>query len=187
MSILNGYCTVAELQNAMSRPIDNTDIAYSLFEDSINRASRMIDTKTGRIYYMATLSNELIDRYTLSPNGLYADNTNIMSLAPIISISSLTQDGTILIENDDYYIYSDKIVNDSGWTYERKGISLSGVIGYVDTPQYVRNWCIQIASVLSGLATFSVTDSDGTRYTRDKTEIPSWVEKEMRQNMRCLI
>ena len=185
--VTNGYCTESELQQAIGRAVDMDDPNYALIQDCINRASRMIDTKTGRIYYQKTVSNERIDQYDISVSGLYVDEQNIMLPCPIISITSIIQDGITLIEDDDFIVYSDRVVNDFGWTTERKGVSFSGVIGYSSTPEYVKNWCIQIASVLSGLATFSVTDSDGSTYTRDKTEIPSWVEKEMRQNRRCLI
>jgi hypothetical protein len=181
MAITNGYATLEELQRKLGRTVSDSDVHKTKLETSITNASRLIDQHTGSFFYTKTLTTEKLDCFAPSENGLQlkSNNRSIYTPAPIISISALLEDSNSLTVDDDFYVYKSigKIERDGyKWTYERKGLSISGSIGYESTPGAINELCLEIASILSGLSITTVTDEnaetiiDAVRYS-----IPRWV------------
>lgn len=179
MAISNGYASVAELQRKLGRAVDSGDPQFSFFEECIERASRYIDDRVGRIYYQLTLSSEVVDTVAPSENGLriLRDQKTIVSPCPIISISSIIEDGVTLVEGTDYYLYKaqGKIQKSGRWSSTPQGISVSGVIGYASTPEKVGMWCVSIAAALTGLDIRQWTDDSGSVQTVLQSTVPQWV------------
>lgn len=191
MAITNGYCTVAQLQIAIGQPVNASDPHFSFYESCIERASRFIDSETGRIYYSKTLTAEKVDVYAISESGIVIDSDRIRMLfpAPVISITEILSGTTELIEDEDFYVYNAAgiIESTSFWTDDRKGISITGTIGYASTPKNVEGWCIAIAGALSGKDASMVTDEDGGSFEYVRRTIPKWVRDDLRANRRIIL
>lgn len=190
MAITNGYATVSELQRKLGRAVSGSDTIFSFLEECIERASRSIDEFTGKIYYSKTITAEKVDIFQLSDSGIgIFDHSRMIFPAPIISVSEILEDSTPLTADADYYVYSGQgaIARDGYWTSSRRGISFSGVIGYVSTPKNVNMWCLQVAAALSGRDTATYTDSGGDITEVLKTTVPTWVLEEMKLDRRIFL
>ena len=191
VSLVNPYCTEEEVYRQMAKPYSSSDANIDLIRDCINNASRMIDQKTARIYYQKSITNEVVDIYSISDTALYINDnrTTILFPCPIISITSITEDSSNIIENTDFYVYKNegKIVRDGEWSTSRKGISITGTIGYATTPDFVKGWCKAIAATMTGLWVTSYTDADGNTYTNIRRAYPETVINDMKSNRRIML
>jgi hypothetical protein len=185
MTILNGYATLAELKAHLGTPTANTD-NDTLFERVIERASRMIDRITNTFFFIKTLTNEIVDACALSIQGVHiGENLKTMYFpAPIITITSIVENGESLTEgadydtaNPDYYLYlaAGYIERSGYWTSSRKGIKITGAMGYAATPDDINSACIEIAAVMSNRDIKSITDEFGEDSTAITRFIPVWV------------
>lgn len=191
MAIVNGYCTEAQLQAALKRAVSASDPNYTLIQDAITRASRLIDQRTSTIYYTKALTSEKVDQYEVSDTGLYisGNGSTLWFPAPVISITSIVEDGTTLVSGTDYFLYktTGKIVRVGGWTTTQQGISVTGSIGLAAIPSFVEQWCIAIAEALTGLAVSAVVDDSGSQIEVIKNSIPKWVWNDMKSNQRTML
>lgn len=178
MAITNGYLTLAELQRALGRTVSDSDVRKTWLEECCERASRLFDAATGgSFFYENTITSETIDAYSISNNGFYL-NDSLKSLhctSNIISVSSISESDTVLVENADYYKYKTHIDRAGLWTTERKSIVFSGKIGYSSVPGDVKQATTQIAMSFSGLAVASYTDDTGSQIEIIKNSVPKWV------------
>lgn len=190
MSITNGYATTTQLNTRLGQAFSSGN-NFTLLEDCIEAASRFIDRYTGSFFYTKTLSSEKLDRFAVSDSELFIsdDGVSIMLPVPVISISSITEDGTALTENTDYYVYSSsyKIDREGVWTSARRGIAISGSIGYAATPKRIENLCLTIAEVMTGLGVRTVTDSEGSVQDIVMRSIPKWVFSELDLEKRVVV
>lgn len=191
MTITNGYCTLEELKIELKRQNEASTHTQNTLEQAINRASRYIDSVTGRVFYSVNLVNEKVDIYDFSENGLYI-NSNIAEAiefpAPIISIESITVDGDSLTVNEDYYIYKDRIARDGSlWTSDPQGIVVNGIMGYAETPSDINNICLAIASAICGLSASILNTEDGDQIAVIKNSLPAWVNYELKSKKRRFI
>lgn len=190
MTITNGYATVAQLKKKLgSVPSTSND---TFLEDCITRASRFIDDFTEKLWYSLSLSSEIVDGYMIcSENKLCLDASlsRILLPAPAISITSISEDGTVLVANEDYFVYgkSECIDRNGIWSSDRRAISVTGDIGYSSTPAHVEEWCLTISEVLTGLATKTVSDSDGNVTEFIRNSVPKWCFDQMRRHRRVIV
>lgn len=107
-------------------------------KDAINKISRLIDSLTGRYYYQKTYTSEYLSG-TRDYNGwqiLRRDTGGLLLTpqeAPIVSISSLSENGTSLTENTDFYIHAEEGIierNGANWDDSPRMIIISCVLGY---------------------------------------------------------
>jgi hypothetical protein len=188
VTVTNGYCTLAELQSKLGRTVTASDPNADALNTCINNASRFIDEQTGSFFYDKTLTAEVVDIFGMSTNQLVVseDQTTIRFPAPVISISSLSEDGTTLTENEDFYIYGSEIQRDGYWSSERRAIQITGHIGYSSTPSRAQMWCLSIAAALSGLDASAFTDEDGSTMEVIRRNTPKWILDQLRMERRLI-
>lgn len=185
---VNGYCDRYDLQSKLGD--FGTDQEKEEYLDScILDASRIIDEYTGSYFYSKSI-NETIDRYSVSDVGIeindYGDKMHFP--APIVSITSITEGGTALVENTDFYVYKgERFIERETWSSERKDIVVSGSIGYATTPNDIHRICLEIAGVLSGLETRGVMGADGDMMDIIKNSIPKWEWKMLNKRRRIFV
>lgn len=185
MTITNGYCTLVELQKHLGRDTaegqesGSSDINADFLEDCITRASRIVDIQLGIQTHLNqhTITAEYLDCYGISDSGMWftSDMVTIRSGVPIISVTTLSEDGTTLTENTDFYVYKNKIESASTFSTARKAYQITASIGYATIPAEITAATIQIASALSGLAITAYTDDNGDTTTVIQKNIPKWV------------
>jgi len=181
MAIINGYCTLAQLQEKLARGDDQFDDKLAFLADCITRASRIIDRITDKFYYSKPLTAEKLDVYADSISGLWitSDRKSIKARVPFLLVTSIVEDSVTLVENTDYYVYECFVENEGAWTTERKSIVFTGTIGYSESPPHIMETCLTIAEVLSGLGIRTVTAPDGNLIEVVKNSIPQWVTDEL--------
>lgn len=186
MTITNGYATTAQIKNALRRPSSDGSKYDSLFEQLIEEASRYIDEYTARIFYSKTVTNELFDRYAMSASGIYISYSGDKMVFPgsIVSVSSISEDGTTLTVDDDYVIYHRQgYIYRGGWTGTRKhtaneyGIKVSATFGESTVPKDIEAICIDIVKIRSGLDTRTVVQFGETVTAEIGEQIPSHIKK----------
>ena len=185
MTITNGYCTLVELQQHLGRDTaegqdsGSGDINADFLESCITRASRIVDIQLGIQTHLNqhTITAEYLDCYGISDSGLWftSDMVTIRSGVPIISVTTLSEDGTALVENTDFYLYKNKIEASGAFSTGRKAYRITASIGYSAIPDEIKAATIQIASALSGLAITAYTDDNGDTTTVIQKNIPKWV------------
>jgi len=156
MAITNGYCTLSELKAAL-RIVDNVD--NTLLENSIEGASRRIDSYCGRYFYQQTKTVKIFARNELQ----------VFLRDDLVSITTLNTDdagnqtfsGT-WTANTDYALepYNADLL---GIPYYRvtavggktfpffiapplPGVRITGVWGYPTVPDDVREACVLLAA-----------------------------------------
>jgi hypothetical protein len=178
MTITNGYLTLSELQRAIGRTVDASDVRKDWLEECIERGSRMFDSLAGdAFFYEKNVTGEYIDAYGVSGSGFWINESlkSIHCSSSIISVSSIVEDSETLVENTDFYRYKTYIDRDGLWSTSRRAIVMSCKIGYTATPKDVTQATTQIAMALSGLAIASYTDDVGSQIEVIKNNIPKWV------------
>jgi hypothetical protein len=173
MAITNGYATLTELKNVLGRDLTDT-VKDTFLEACIERASRIIDDYTRQIFYDKTITNEKIDRYSVSTSFFSLSDDCLYSHAPIISVTSLVEDGVSLVADTDFYLYENHIQSVNSWTTERKGLVFTGHIGYTSVPKPINEVCLAFAEVLSGIGIKTVTDGTGSVFELSKDKLPVW-------------
>lgn len=179
MSILLGYATLAEFQ-ARTGITDATKTAKTtLIERSIERASRHIDQYTNSFFHTKAVTNSKVaygfnvnaDGFIMSEDARY-----IECKAPIISITSIVDDETTLVADDDYYIDGNTIFANTIFSTNRKnGIKITGSIGYATTPDDINDCCLALAEVMTGLGIRTVLDPNGDKLEITRDSVPEWV------------
>ena len=182
MAISNGYCSVAELGQAMGLSADEITSETSRIEAAIEQSSRHIDMLTKKVWYEQTLTEEVCDRYAQSEKGIKTGEYNIIFPVPILTITAIEEDDEALTENADYYVYKgeSRIAREGRWTRERKGIKITGTMGYAATPEHIKRYCITIAEVFTKLGNRLVTDEGESVQTALTSYIPKWVRDALR-------
>jgi hypothetical protein len=186
------YCSLEDVKNVLRRVTDSSK--DELLRDAINYASRLIDSITGRIFYKLEWTD-----YYLSANGNHKvlGDTIILSTYPIISISALSEDGTALVENTDYFVdYESGIITkaeDADWETDPRAIKISGFVGYataddltpaVTQPGDIRLACIDIAKRKSGLFHKELQAIDGTTGEVEDESVPQRILTDLKRYRR---
>lgn len=160
MTILNGYCTLAEYkayQAARGQTMITDATDDTVIEDMIEAASRFIDRKTGRTFY----SRSETRYFDVPENG----RRELRLDDDLLTITTLTNgDGAVLTSTLDYNLvpkntapyYAIKLKQSSVhyWTQDGNGniedvISIIGTWGYSATaPDDIKESCLMIAASL---------------------------------------
>lgn len=188
MAITNGYATLAELGVRVGMTSADLTNKTTLIEREIERNSRMIDTITGSFFYTKTLTASTV-RFDLGYNAdnlrLSEDAQYITFPAPILTITLVSNDGTALVLNQDYFMGRYDITSNSIFsTNRRTGVAITGTMGYASTPDQINEICLAMTEVTTGLGTKTVTDSSGDKLTIARDEMPDWVADRLSLFMR---
>lgn len=198
MALVNAYTTVDELSSKMGLDDDKKTLHLSLLENSINSASRFIDLKTNTFFYQKTIVDEKFDVYAMSDEKFYftPDLSTIVAPAPIITITSLEENGVALTEISGHGDSGEFVVKYgagllqkpySQWTTSILGLKLNGVIGYLNVPTEVNEICQTIAATYTRLDNKIVTNEQGDIEGILNSKIPSWVFKSLKRLERPIL
>lgn len=156
MAITNGYCTLAEIKAAL-RITDSTD--DTLLENSVEGASRRIDSYCGRYFYQQTQTVKVFAR----------NNAQVFLRDDLVSITTLKTDNlgnqtfnTTWTVSVDYALepYNHgllgipyyRVTAIGGKTFPMfteppiPGVEIVGVWGYPSVPDDVREACVLLAA-----------------------------------------
>ena len=195
MPIINGYTTLENYK--LYAGIDPTDTSSDdLIENSINGASRWIDTMTGKRYYQQTLTNFMIDQYGMKRGiRLYEYSNTIYFPGPITNLVSIHENNTLLNLGDDFQVYEDegKIIKvNSNWTSlyisgQTQGIRLNLDMGYTqaEIPHDLEQVCIQLVSLMSQENQKKLMRDDVSELFENPA-LPTWCKTWLENNKRIL-
>ena len=188
MTIVNGYCTLAEFTTRTGLTSSQVTAKTALIEAEIERNSREIDRITGRMFYSLTLTSSQV-RFDMGMNSdgirMSEDALTITFPAPILTITSITNDGTALVVDEDYYVNGDTLFSNTIFTTNRKtGVVITGTCGYASTPKDVVEICLAMTEVSTGLGTRTVVDSNGDKFDVTRDNMPDWVEERLYRRVR---
>lgn len=158
MAIVNGYASLAEVKAELRIPsVDSPEDAA--IETKIERASRAIDTWTGRRFYAATETRVYSARslYCLSVPGM-----DLLSLSTLKTDEDGDRTYEVTWATTDYWLGPENAAvegvpywqidadRDHGrWTFPttvRRGVQIVGSFGYSTTaPTNVREACVRLA------------------------------------------
>jgi hypothetical protein len=191
------YTTLDKVKNHCGIALTKTTYDEEI-KDAINIVSRLIDSFTGRFYYEKTYTDEYLNG-TKDYQGwqiIDCDTGGLIytpQLAPIISVTSLVESGTTLIENTDFFVdkASGIIEKSSGdWNTEPRTIKISCAIGYdsVDTatpsddiPGDIAMYAIELAARKSGYYKKTIKNYvSGAGESVDLFGVPKEIEKALR-------
>jgi hypothetical protein len=133
MGLVNAYCTLSDIKDALAIEDINDDLAI---EAAIMAASRMIDDYTGRFFYRdGTTQNPAVRFYT--PRDWWTCNTDdIVSVTEIATDDNFDQQYTTIWSTSDFML--EPINNPRrGWPYSRV-LAIGSYILPANLPQTLR-------------------------------------------------
>jgi hypothetical protein len=88
----------------------------------------------GVLEFVKSVHNLYIDTETITINKFLASNTLSFYLpfAPVVSLTSLTYDGTLLVDETDYTYYGEDVLLEELLDNYRKPISIVANVGYAE-------------------------------------------------------
>jgi len=146
MTIVNGYCTLADFK--AYKDIGNANVSDdTVIEDIIEKISQTFDDITGRTFYAAS-ATKYFD--TPSNSYLYLGNEDLLT------ITTITNGGGGVISAADYKLlplnvspkWQIKLINGKVWETDSSGypdgaISINGTWGYTSTtPDEIKMACV---------------------------------------------
>lgn len=193
MAITNGYATLANFRSLISAKTGDTS-KDAFYEDCIERASRYIDSKTNRRWYATTLTNHLVDSYAVSSAGISMNKNRLYFPCGNISISTIYEDGGLLVDQTDFWLNDDYIEKSEDWTTERRnsstgaGVKITGSFGYSNgaPPDDVQQICLQISKIFAEADTKTIMTEDGVEAMFVNKSIPAYVKDWMILNKRVV-
>ena len=166
ITLYRPYCTLSEVKTHCGIATATTSFDDDI-KEAINKASRLIDSLTGRYYYKKTYTSEYLNG-TMDYNGwqiLENSDGGILltpQAAPIISVTTLIESSATLVENTDFYLHKESgiIERASGnWSEQPRTICITCDLGYnsadtatpsADIPGDINLYAIELAARKSG-------------------------------------
>lgn len=194
MATLNKpYCTLAQLQEELGN--DEAD-ETSWFQECINRASRIIDAWCHRDFWYHDYSAADL---TVKREWIIGDT--IYLPWKVITLSSLTIDGTLEVAGEDYrYAVGSKKIVWAGEEWPQNKIEdwivLRGTFGYAitdtetpptDVPENIVLACIRIAAPLTGEKRKEFIDLAGVKQSLLDQMIPKEVKTLLSRHRRLVL
>lgn len=193
-TLLYPYVTLNDVKFYCGISVDKTDYDDDI-KKAINKASRYIDGVTGRYYYKKTYTSEYLST-TKGYEGwqMYEKDSGGLlftpKLAPIIDITSITEDGVSLTENTDFYVDKEAGMIEranTNWNENPRTIVITCNLGYdsddtatpsTDIPGDIVQYCLEIASRFSGHFKKSIKNYvSGASEEVDLFGVPKDIEK----------
>ena len=180
MTIIN----TRDLKLKMGRAVEGEDPNEEKLQQVVEHVDSIIHHITGTFFAQTTIEDEIIDCYAISENKfkMAEDRQSIWCPAPIITISSFTENDIAQTENTDYYLYKTigRIDADGVFSSERRIIKLTGSFGYATIPTDIKEMSLLIGQILTGLATTAILDEDGELSSVIRHNVPAWVWKHLK-------
>jgi len=188
MAITRGYCTLTEFQKRTGLTSTQLTAKTALIEREIERNSRRIDQETNSIFYTRTLTDSKV-RFDFPANSdglvMSEDAYYISFPAPILTITSITNNDEALTDGEDYFIEGNLLFSDGIFTTNRKnGVIITGTCGYSATPDDINEACLAMTEVSTGLGTITMIDANGDKTDITRDVMPDWVSDILNQRVR---
>lgn len=188
MAIVNGYATSAEFQTRTGLTDAELAAKLALIELEIEANSRMIDLITGNIFYALTLTDVSVYYDSgISASGMYMaeDAQRVYFPGPIITLTSVKSNNEALTVNEEYYARTDFIRSSGVFSTEQEyGVQITGSCGYAATPKDVKEICLAMTEVSTGLGTYTMLDSAGGKVEVTRDNLPDWVAERLFMRIR---
>jgi hypothetical protein len=183
------YCTLADVKRYCG---EDTVTYDDDFKFGINKASRFIDGHSLRNFYKTILTDEYLP-LTGRGNGWRIINEMLYTpmLLPIIAITSIYEDNTLLVENTDYYVNKEtgEIERVGDWDPTPRAIKITANIGYdstdeetpsTDIPEEITSIALELAARFSGrFNKRKVSHITGEAVNIDLYEAPKYILDEL--------
>lgn len=118
-------------------------LAVTLTGPEQTRAGKLLTLASGLIQKEARQKVERIAGDTLTRRGSYSSRVRLPE-RPVESITSVTLDGTALVEDDDYYRDGDELVRSVGWGNPSDELVVVYTHGYTAIPDAVKAICVEM-------------------------------------------
>ena len=186
--ITNGYTTLAAFQARTGKTNNQLSDDTELIEREIERNSREIDRITGKRFYLQTLTNsKVVWGFGENSDGLRMseDGCRIYFPSEDFTISAITSNNEAITEDEDYYTGHGFIEAESAFSSERKyGVKITGTTGSNTIPADVERICLAMTEVTTGLGTYTMIDSTGTKVDVTRDNLPDWVADSLFRHVR---
>ncbi len=181
------YCTSDQVRAQANRADAFTTLETTRVTDAIAQAQAFIDDRTGTWFD---------DRNVTVKTECISDKQDKLFMpAPIISVTSLTEDGTALVAgaDQDYLSYGAlgyfrKMKNSqnflvgnifnpwSMWSQNPQAIVFVGHLGFTTVPSDIAQVCALLAGIYMGIIERTYTTPDGVIGAVRTLKLPQWAE-----------
>ena len=188
ITISNGYATVAQFQIRTGLTDAQTLNKTALIELEIENNSRIIDQVTSNIFYEKTLTaSKAIFNFGTNADGLRMSENAQRVYFPgdILTLTTVLSEGDTLTEDEDYYASTNFIESDGIFSTTRdNAVKITGTCGSATTPGDVNSICLAMSEVTTGLGTYTMIDSSGSKTDVTRDNIPDWVFNQLNHRVR---
>ena len=177
--VANGYATLEEV--LLAGGIDNKSSKTAKILQSIESVSKQIDSITGRIWNKRTFQSEYHDKFDNPPS--IDDGKLYPKYWPIISVTTITNDGTSLTENAEtsvgFFIIEPTRryieLYSGSWSGDRRAVIMTYVAGFNFVPEDIKQICIEMVLINIGERVRTFVDGAGAVGESRITSYPKWV------------
>lgn len=148
MALLDyALCTVEDVEAQYNNGDSYNTNDITVVENMINLATQYAETYIGR--HIKVRSTDTTETFDVEPRTQDIFLTNF----PIISVTSITEDGDALTEGEDEeyleYANTGKLYrNDAYWTKGRKKLVAVYKGGYATVPDNLFQWCVEVVGFM---------------------------------------
>lgn len=176
--VANGYATLQEVKLAGSITTSSKDAKIL---QTIESVSKQIDAITGRIWNKRNIQSEYHDTHdepsTIDGGKLYPE------FWPILSVSSLTNDGTALTENVEtttgFFVIEPQRryieLYSGSFSTDRRAVIITYVAGFNFVPEEIKQVCIEMVLINIGERVRTYIDANGNQAEIKVGNYPKWV------------
>lgn len=177
------YCSVQDIKDALARSKQGGTENDTFYGVLASGASRSLDRETGTWWD---------DRDVTVKTQAFKDGQRKLFLpAPVISLTSVTEGGSTLTEDTDFFTFGTHLELGSsnfprlagsprpgrGWSTQAKGVVVVGHLGYEAVPPEIRILTARMAAYMSGHAERDVISFDGTAQGLPAVQWPKDIEQ----------
>ena len=176
--VANGYTTLQEVK--LAGPIITNSKDAKILQ-AIESVSKQIDAITGRIWNKRNIQSEYHDSFdvpeTIDDGKLYPE------FWPILSVSSLTNDGTALTENVEtttgFFVIEPQRryieLYSGSFSTDRRAVITTYVAGFNFVPEEIKQACIEMVLINIGARVRTFISGSGDVGASKVTNYPAWV------------
>ena len=131
-----------------------------------------------------------MDGWGFSTKGLFTnyDRTRVYFPAPILSLGICYDDNVAMTKDTDFYQGYDFIEAASSFSANREyGVIINGSCGFTSVPADIKQLCLAMTQVTTGLAKYTYVDEAGSKVELTKSSMPAWVKKQLEKEGRHVV
>jgi hypothetical protein len=166
------YATVNRFRD-VSGQTNLDDERDEYFGALVRAASRALDRETGRWFNRRPA--------TISVHGIPNGSFMLFLPVPIVSLTSVTENGTVLVEDTDFYRFKSWLEKPSGstWYTEPFKIDVAGVFGEEAVDDDIQILVCAIAAAEGELRKRTFVNEEGSVSEIPTSSFPKWVKDQV--------